>query len=162
MSLSTFKAATAGPGRQGDEEGWRQFVFLAGEIFDAYGDVPFVHWANYERTHLRQYLNRYGDDTGNTERVERNLLDLLLITRNALPLPLPSFSLKGIEEYVGFDRTMDEYGGEWAMATFIESVETAHSDRQAEFLDEILRYNEEDLAATWAVYQWLSAKAETQ
>lgn len=157
-----FKAATAGPGRQGDEEGWRQFVFLAGEIFDAYGDVPFVHWANYERTHLRQYLNRYGDTTGNAERVVRNLLDLLPITRNALALPLPSLSLKVIEEYVGFDRTMDEYGGEWAMATFIESVETADSERQAEILDEILRYNEEDLAATWAVYQWLSAKAKAQ
>jgi predicted RecB family nuclease len=67
-------------------------------------------------------------------RVETNLLDLLPVTREAIALPLPSYSLKVIEHYIGFRRTQDEYGGAWSMATFIEAD------------------------ATWAVLEWLRAK----
>jgi len=67
-------------------------------------------------------------------------------------LPLPNYNLKVVEQYVGFRRTQDEYGGSWAMAQFILATET--NDR----MDEILRYNAEDLGATWAVFDWLRKK----
>ena len=54
-----------------------------------------------------------------------NLFDPLPITKNAIVLPLPSYSLKVVEEYVGFKQTQDEYGGSWAMAQFILATETA-------------------------------------
>lgn len=73
-------------------------------------------------------------------------------------LPLPSFSLKVIEQYVGFKRKQDEYGGQWAMAKFIEATETRDDARRKELMDEILAYNQEDLEATWAVFTWLQSK----
>jgi predicted RecB family nuclease len=63
-----------------------------------------------------------------------------------------------IEKYVGFKRTETRYGGEWAMAMFIEAVETSDEAKRNELMGEILKYNSEDLAATWAVFQWLRAK----
>jgi predicted RecB family nuclease len=83
---------------------------------------------------------------------------LLPVTRAAIALPLPSYSLKVVEEYVGFRRTQDEYGGDWAMAQFILATETDDAAERNRRMGEILKYNEEDLAATWAVFEWLRAK----
>jgi hypothetical protein len=62
--------------------------------------VPFVHWASYERSRLRMYVRRFGDRGGVAGRVERNLLDLLPVTRELVALPLPSYGLKVVEKYV--------------------------------------------------------------
>lgn len=45
------------------------------------------------------------------------------------------------------------------MATFIEATETSDEVKREQLMAEILKYNEEDLAATWAVFEWLKAKA---
>ena len=105
------------------------------------------------------YIDRFGDPEGVAARVKENLLDLLPITQKSIALPLPSYSLKVVEQYIGFERTQDEYGGTWAMAKYIEATEMADERQRAEVMDEILTYNEEDLQATWAVLQWLKSRA---
>lgn len=152
---SEFKFALSGFGVDGDKECWLGFLANAKQIFETYGDIPFVHWAPYEQTYLRRYVERFGDSEGIARRVEANLLDLLTVTRDSLVLPLPSFSLKVVEDYVGFERKEAEYGGAWAMAIFIEATETSVEGKRKGLLDKILAYNREDLEATWAVFQWL-------
>ena len=155
---SEFTVALSGFGRDGDKEGWLSFLINAKRIFETYGDIPFVHWAPYEQTYLRRYVERFGDAEGIAARVEANLLDLLTVTRDSVVLPLPSFSLKVVEDYVGFERKEQEYGGAWAMATFIEATETSDGGKRKELMDKILAYNKEDLEATWAVFLWLKSK----
>jgi predicted RecB family nuclease len=155
---SEFKGPTSGFGADGDREGWDRFLDAANAIFAEYGDIPFVHWATYERTHIKQYIDRYGDRDEIAARVLGNLLDLHPVTKNSIALPLPSYSLKVVEEYVGFKRTQDEYGGSWAMAKFILATETDDETERNGLMAEILKYNEEDLAATWAVFEWLRSK----
>ena len=46
-----FAAALAGFGANGDRHVWEEFLQLAKKIFDEYGDIPFVHWAAYEKTY---------------------------------------------------------------------------------------------------------------
>jgi predicted RecB family nuclease len=145
-------------GEKGDLVGWEGFLETAKGIFETYGDIPFVHWYHYEKTKISAYIERYGDRNGVAERVKKNLLDLLPRTQAAVALPLPSYSLKVVEKYVGFKRTQDEYGGDWSMATFIRATETDDEATRKELLDAILTYNREDLAATWAVFEWLRAK----
>jgi predicted RecB family nuclease len=65
-----------------------------------------------------------------------------------------------VEQYVGFRRTQDEYGGSWAMAQFILATETNDGDERNARMTEILKYNEEDLGATWAVFDWLRKKLD--
>jgi predicted RecB family nuclease len=156
---SEFEFALSGFGVDGDKECWLGFLANAKQIFENYGDIPFVHWAPYEETYLRRYAARFGDPDGIASRVEGNLLDLLTVTRESVVLPLPSFSLKVVEDYVGFERKEAEYGGAWAMATFIEATETSDEVKRKELMDKIVAYNKEDLEATWAVFKWLSAKA---
>jgi predicted RecB family nuclease len=155
---SEFMFAVAGFGPDGDRECWFHFLENAKRIFLIYGDILFVHWAPYEQTYLRRYAQRFGDPDRVAARVEANLLDLLTVTRDSVVLPLPSFSLKVVEDYVGFERKEAEYGGAWAMATFIEATETSDEGKRKELMDKIVAYNKEDLEATWAVFQWLKSK----
>jgi predicted RecB family nuclease len=158
-SATGYLGAVAGFGDEGDKQAWFEFLSFAKQMFEQYGDIPFVHWATYEKTYITKYIERYGDPEGVAARVLRNLFDLLPVTRNSIALPIPSYSLKVLEEYVGFQRTQTEYGGEWAMATFIQATETRDESKRQELMNAILKYNEEDLAATWAVFQWLRGKA---
>jgi len=155
---SEFKVALSGFGANGDREGWIGFLENAKQIFEAYGDILFVHWAPYEQTYLNRYVERFGDPEGIAARVGANLLDLLTVTRESVVLPLPSLSLKVVEDYVGFERKEAEYGGAWAMATFIEATETIDEAKRKELMDKIIAYNKEDLEATWAVFQWLTRR----
>ncbi len=153
-----YRPALAGFGSDGDREGWRKFLENAGAIFDAYGDIPFVHWAHYETTKVKSYINRFGDVDDIGARVLRNCVDLLRITHDSLVLPEYSYSLKVIEKRAGFKRGMNEYGGDWSIVQYIRAVETEDPTLRDKIMGDILKYNEEDLKATWAVLQWLKSK----
>ena len=156
---SDFLPAVAGFGEDGDRKGWNIFLENAKNVFNQYGDIPFVHWHHYERVKIDLYLERYGDRDGIAERVKKNLIDLLPITQRSIALPLPSYSLKVVEKYVGYKRTLDEVAGDWAMAKYIEAVETQDLDARNDIMTQILDYNREDLEATWAVLEWLKSKS---
>jgi predicted RecB family nuclease len=154
---SAYTAATSGFGPNGDKEGWDGFLDCAAKIIACYGDIPFVHWSHYERTKINAYIDRHGDRDGIAAAVLANLFDLLPATQKAVMLPLASYSLKVVEEYVGFERTQDEYGGAWSVAHYIEATETEDDATRQNLMNDILKYNEEDLAATWAVLCWLKS-----
>jgi predicted RecB family nuclease len=150
-----YRAATARFGPAGDHKGWELFLREAEGIFAEHGDIPFVHWASYERTKVDLYVGRYGDHDGIAARVRRNLLDLLPITYESMALPTSSYSLKQVEQITGFERRLTDAGGDWSMARYIEATETNDARLRASIMDEILDYNREDLEATWAVMEWL-------
>ncbi len=153
-----FLAALAGFGEDGDREGWEQFLTNAALIFGEYGDIPFIHWHHYETTKVKSYIERYGDRDDIGSRVLGNCVDLLRITRDALVLPEYSYSLKVVERRTGFKRTMEEFGGDWSIVQYIKAIETEDEGLRSSIMEKILKYNEEDLKATWAVLRWLKAR----
>ena len=82
------------------------------------------------------------------------------MTRKAFALPVPSYSLKVVERYVGYERTkVPGYKGDQSIARYMEAVETDDEALREEIMDELCNYNHEDLEATWAVFQWLRGRA---
>lgn len=155
----TAMVAVSGFGPDGDRQGWFDFLANCSTVFGEYGDLPFLHWHHYEKTNLQRYVARHGDRDGIAARVMRNLVDLLPIAKRALVLPAPSYSLKVVEKFAGFERGLEEGGGDWAMATYIRAVETQDEILRQELMDRIIAYNKEDLEGTWAVFQWLRSFA---
>jgi predicted RecB family nuclease len=145
----------------GDRKGWEAFLSNCHAIFDERGDIPFIHWSGYEKTKVNLYIQRHGDSTGTAQRVLSNLVDLHPLTKGAIVLAEPSYSLKVVEKLAGFKRSQDEYGGTWAMAKYIEAVETEDPNVRTEIINSIIKYNEEDLAAMWAVFQWLKEQVSS-
>lgn len=156
---SDFMPAVSEFGPEGDRQGWEQFLNNAKRVLSSSGDIPFVHWTHYEKGHIKKYIERYGDPEGTAAGVLANLLDLHPITKNAVALPIPSYSLKAVEKHIGFKRSLDEYGGTWSMAKYIEASETNDETLRSQVMDKILAYNQEDLEATWAVMEWLKSKS---
>jgi predicted RecB family nuclease len=50
--------------------------------------------------------------------------------------------------------------GQWAMARYIEAVESGDEDACVDVLNRIKAYNSEDLDSTWAVFTWLQKRLE--
>jgi hypothetical protein len=50
---SEFLASCAFPGEANDHTAWIGFLQIAERLFREYGDIPFVHWANYEKTKIK-------------------------------------------------------------------------------------------------------------
>lgn len=154
---SPYTAAYTIPGETDDRTTWFGFLEKAESLFATYGDLPILHWAPYERVKLRLYRDRYGDPNGTAERIERCLCDLLTVYSRGICLPLPSRSLKVVEKYVGYERTLAG-SGDWAVAQYIRAVETDDRDEAVRRVNDVLRYNEEDLDATWAVFEWMRGR----
>ena len=103
------------------------------------------------------YVQRLGGPNGVAERVLRNLQTFCRLQKHPSGCPC-ELSLKVVEQYVGFKRTQDEYGGSWGMAQLILATETDDQAQRNSLMAEILKYNAEDLEATWAVFDWLRNK----
>lgn len=150
-----YQGITSDFGEDGDRNGWMKFLEAMSTVFDQHGDIPLIVYSSYEATHVRLYLRRFGDWNGVGERVLRNIWDMLPAVKKAVALPLYSYSLKQVELHVGFERSQDEFGGSWSVAQYIKAIETRDPTLRDSIVDEILTYNREDLAATWAVFGWL-------
>lgn len=137
----------------GDADSWRKFLEISNSVFEQYGEIPFLHWHHYERTKLDLYMQRYGDEQGIAARVRRNLVDLLPLTKTFVALPIYSYSLKEIEKYVGFQRSLD-VDGAWVISQMMQSIE-GESQQEACLRRKLLAYNGEDIMATNSILQWL-------
>jgi uncharacterized protein len=159
-----FRYAVTGFQDDADRKTWFAFLRLARELFADYGeDLVLVHWAPYEVTKVRAYTEAYGDDEhGTAARVLASLFDLYQETKKTWALPVPSYGLKTVEQYAGYERRLSDANGAWAMARFIEAVELEDAQERDARVGEILEYNEEDLDATWQVLKWLLIKEGRQ
>lgn len=140
--------------RQADRDNWFDFLERCHTLFNTYGEMPFVHWGSFEAYCLKLYLKRFGDRHGVAKRIERNLLDLFQVLKNTAVIPLPSYSLKVIEKYVGFERPDQDTGGYWSVVNYLKSVNTKNEARRDEIMTQLLAYNASDLEAMWQVLCW--------
>jgi predicted RecB family nuclease len=79
--------------------------------------------------------------------------------QRALCLPIPSYGLKQVEQYAGFQRSQADYGGLWSVVRYREWLEAGTSDERERIADELLRYNREDCEAMQWVMEWAERAA---
>jgi predicted RecB family nuclease len=159
-SQPTYWGDIAAAGRDGDRSGWLQFLDHARGVIEQLGDIPFVHYSHYERTWMTKYISRWGDPDGVGEKVLESLWDMLpKAIQRALCLPIPSYGLKQVEQYAGFQRSQADYGGLWSVVRYREWLEAGTSDERERIADELLRYNREDCEAMQWVMEWAERAA---
>ncbi len=106
-----YRAAVAEFDEDGDRRNWFAFLEIVRDIFKEHGDIPFVHWADYERSHINTYIKRYGDLRSAGARLLANLVNLLKVTEVSMVIPVPSYSLKVIEQHVGYNERRRSLAG---------------------------------------------------
>jgi uncharacterized protein len=116
---------------------------------------PLMHVYHYNHTE-RSALERLtrGTETENlfTHLVETGLfVDLYVVARNAVQVGTESYGLKHLERLTGFTRSGDIEGGAMAVVEYEEWMAT----RKPRILEDIARYNSDDVQATLALRDWL-------
>jgi uncharacterized protein len=117
-------------------------------------NMHVYHYNHTERSSLER-LTR-GTQTENllSSLVESGLfVDLFVVARNAVVVGTESYGLKYLERLAGFERSGEIEQGAGAV---VEYEEYMKNGRQ-EVLDEIARYNEDDVVATMQLRNWLVA-----
>lgn len=134
--------------KQPSEEGeaWKSFVTFIKE----YAGANIYHYGWYEQEVFRRMGEKYGIPDEVERMFEENMIDLLTRMREKVIFPTPFYSLKDIAKHLGFAWRSSEASG-------LNSVLWYHDwlDKEdEEALTDIVKYNEDDVRATWFVRNW--------
>jgi uncharacterized protein len=118
-------------------------------------EYPLMHVYHYNHTE-RSSLERLTRGTETeilfTQLVETGLfVDLYVVAKNSIQVGTESYGLKHLERLTGFVRSGDIEGGAGAVVEYDEWMKT----QQPQLLDDIARYNCEDVEATKALRDWM-------
>lgn len=133
------------PQQEGDM--WRAFLRWIETLPKEY---TVYHYASYEKSRLTMLEEKYGGSPA-LERFKSRLFDLFTVVTKCLVLPLYFYSIKDICKHLGFSWRHKKAGG--AQSIFWYETWLATNDR--EVLNDIIRYNEDDVRASVFLKNWL-------
>ena len=117
-----------------------------------YPTMHVYHYNHTERSSLERLTSGTESEGLLASLVASGLfVDLYVIARNAVQVGTESYGLKYLERLTGFERRGGIEQGAGAVVEYEEYMST----KSASLLDDIARYNEDDVAATKALRDWL-------
>lgn len=133
-----------------EEEGiiWQEFV----DLIQTYPTAPIYHFSEYERETIKRLAKLYGTPYKVRDKILEQCFDLHHYVVNHVICPVESYSLKSLASWLGFQWRDAQASGDQSVCWYDNWLTTG--DRQ--FLELILRYNEDDCRATWVLKDWLS------
>ena len=139
-----------------EDEGkiWRQFL----EFVALYPDAPIFHYSEYEVDTIKRLAKLYNTPKQETQALLSRLVDLHEWVTEAVVLPVESYSLKSLANWVGFSWREADGSGDQSVCWYDRWLTT--KDRS--LLDSILSYNEDDCRATRYLKDWLLDFLESQ
>jgi len=142
---------------EGDEHAWRRFVARTLEVFREHPDAVWVHWHHAEPMWLDRYIGRHGAPAAFVERMRApgTLLDLHHRLERSVRLPLRSTSVKFVAPWLGFRWSNPDADAAWSTAQLHRARATDDLAERERLLDEVARYNADDLWAMRTVWRWL-------
>jgi uncharacterized protein len=130
----------------------KELVEFFAQRREEYPSMHVYHYNHTERSSLERLTRGTETEILFTQLAETGLfVDLYVVARNAIQVGTESYGLKYLERLTGFVRTGDIEGGAGAVVEYDEWMKT----KQPQLLDDIARYNCEDVQATKALRDWL-------
>lgn len=131
------------------EEGrtWQQFL----DFLSLYPQAPIFHFSPYEAETIKRLAKLYQTPKSRLRSVLYRCVDLHKRLSSVVTLPVESYSLKSIAQWLGFKWRYPQANGSLCICWYNKWLETG--DRS--WLDLILAYNEDDCRATYQIKDWL-------
>jgi uncharacterized protein len=118
----------------------------------SFPSMHVYHYNHTERSSLERLTSGTETEGLFTSLVDSGLfVDLFVVAKNALRVGTESYGLKYLERLAGFVR----HGGIEQGAGAVVEYEQWMASKSPALLDDIARYNEDDVAATLALREWL-------
>jgi uncharacterized protein len=131
-----------------------QFVDRVTEFRAAHPDMHVFHYAPHERSKLRSLATQYATREVEVDALLRGevLVDLFAVVRQGLQIGEETYSLKALERqhhFVRLEQGVREGGG--SIVVYEQWLQTGEAD----LLESIRAYNEEDCRSTASLRKWL-------
>ena len=126
---------------------WNQFQHVVAH----YPNSPVYHFCPYEAQTVRRLAERYGSIIDIDELLGR-FVDIHKRIVDAVTLPIESYALKHIARWIGFEWRDSSANGAQSICWYDNWLES----KDEQYLNDILKYNEDDCRATFWVKRWLA------
>jgi uncharacterized protein len=144
--------------RKGEKRNFEQFVDWVMERWRQHPGLHIYHFAPYEPGALKRLMGRYASRQEEIDRMLRAKLfvDLYAVVRHALRAGVESYSIKQLEQFYAFKRTVDLWDANRALAGVQACLELAEPEGiDADQKAVVEAYNRDDCASTYALRTWL-------
>lgn len=132
-----------------EEEGkmWQEFLLWVKNLPENY---KVYHYHHYESVKLKQLGERYSR-IPELQIFENSMFDMAKMVMESVIFPVYFYSIKDIAKYLGFSWRHEKAGGAQSILWYEEWLEK--KDRGV--LEDVIKYNEDDVRATEFLYEWL-------
>lgn len=127
---------------------WQQFLTLV----QLHSHAPIFHFSAYEVETILRLARLYHTPPGQTQLILSRCVDLHREVTTSVTLPVESYSLKSVANWLGFEWRDPGVSGEQSVCWYDRWLHT----RDRSLLESILRYNEDDCRATYHLKDWLA------
>ena len=145
----------------GEQRAFEQVIDFIAERLRADPALHVYHYAAYEPTALKRLMGRYGTREEEVDDLLRRgvLVDLLRAVRQSLRASVESYSIKRMEVFYGFAREIDLRDAGSSIVAFEQWLELGEGERPAaDHLEQIERYNRDDVVSTLRLRDWLEER----
>ena len=122
-------------------------------------DLPILHYGETEPISLFKLGVRQGASPQEIETLKKRFIDIHLLIRECWCLPVRSYGLKSIAEWIGFEWKQSNVDGARALLWWRQWKKSRKSKRMySKNLNSIFEYNRDDCLATLMIAKWLIDK----
>ena len=139
--------------REDEKVAFEAFIDWVIAHLTCYPNAHIYHYASYEETAIKRLMSQHGTREAQVDWLLRNgkLIDLYKVVREAIRVSEPSYSIKYIEHFYMDLREGDVTNAGASIVFYERWKETG----EAQLLEQIERYNEDDVLSTFLLRNWL-------
>ena len=144
--------------REEEKRNFEAFVDFVMERWTASPDMHIFHFAPYEPSALKRLMGRYASREEEIDRMLRAglFVDLYAVVRRGIRASVESYSIKKLEQFYGFERSMDLSEANRALAAVQACLELEEPQGIGEEHKAIVQgYNRDDCVSTHGLRGWL-------
>ena len=141
-----------------EKSAFEQFMLFLKTHAEEHPDFHIYHFAPYEPAALSRLASRHAmyevevDDLLRTKK----FVDLHRVIKESMQVAVERYSLKDLESFAGFERTIDLQVASEARRVLGAGLNLNCMDRVTEEDKTVIEeYNKDDCMATWKIHEWL-------
>ncbi len=145
---------------ESERQAFERFVDTMIGRLERWPGFHVYHFTAYEPSALKRLMGRYATREAEVDRLLRAevFVDLHSVTRQAVLAAVERYSLKELETYCGFERTLELADARRALFRVERMLELGQSDQiPSQERERVLHYNREDCLSTLQLRDWLEA-----
>ena len=147
--------------RADEKRAFERFVDFVMARWQEFSALHIYHYAPYEPAALKRLMGRYATREEEIDRMLRAglFVDLYQVVRHSLRASVESYSIKRLEPFYAFDRTMPLTDANSALATLQANLELGDAPAVSDETKATVRaYNEDDCRSAAILRDWLETQ----